>query len=88
MEPAAEQKLRALVADTRKDVARELRRLGLPSRTVTMPLLGVRLAGRRRGEALAKLRNFDVERVVPGGRLDELHLLLGSRARRGGRSPQ
>lgn len=83
-DPDAERHLATLVASTRKDVAHELRRLGLPSRTLTMPLLGVRLAGRRRNEVLSRLRGFDVERVVPPGRLDELHLLLDGRARRGG----
>lgn len=79
-----EQRLAALVADTRKDVGRELRRLGLPSRTVTLPLLALRLAGRRRQQVLARLREFDVERVVPAGRLDEMHLLLAPPARRSG----
>jgi hypothetical protein len=78
-----ERRLAALVADTRKDVGRELRRLGLPSRALTLPLLAWRLAGRRRNEVLTRLRGFDVERVVPAGRLDEVHLLLAPRARRG-----
>ena len=76
-----EGRLRGLEADTRKDVGRELRRLGLPSRTLTMPLLAVRLAGRRRADVLARLRDFDVDRVVPAARLDDLHLLLRSQAR-------
>jgi hypothetical protein len=83
-DPETERRLARLVADTRKDVAKELRRIGLPSRSLTMPLLGLRLAGRRRGEVLARLRAFDVERVVPSGRLDELHLLLDAQTRRGG----
>jgi hypothetical protein len=81
--PGAEQRMRALVADTRKDVTRELRRIGLPSRSVTLPLLAVRLAGRRRAEVLTRLREFDVERVVPANRLDDLHLLLQAQASRG-----
>lgn len=84
MDPHDEQRLRALVADTRKDVAHELRRLGLPSRTLTMPLLAARLAGRRRAQVLTRLREFDVARVVPAARLDDLHLLIGAQARRGG----
>jgi hypothetical protein len=84
MRPDAERKLRLLVADTRKDVMVELRRLGLPGRAVTMPLLVTRLAGRRRGEVARRLRDFDVERVVPAHRLDDLHLLLNAQARRGG----
>ena len=78
-----EQRLRSLEADTRKDVARELRRLGLPSRVLTMPLLGLRLAGRRRADVLSRLRDFDVERVVPPARVDDLHLLLRAQASRG-----
>lgn len=70
-------RLRALVSDTRSDVLRELRRLGLPSHTVTLPLLAVRLLGKRRAETFARLREFDIDRAVPKGRLDELHLLLG-----------
>jgi hypothetical protein len=67
-----DQRLRRLVGD------------GVPGSSVTLPLLAVRLAGRKRAAVLARLRNFDVERVVPAGRLDELHLLLDARARRGG----
>jgi hypothetical protein len=79
-----DRRLRRLVADTRKDVARELHRVGVPGSSLTLPLLAVRLAGRNRSTVLARLRAFDVERVVPPARLDELHLLLDARARRGG----
>jgi hypothetical protein len=72
----AEARLRELVADTSADVLRELRRLGLPSHLLTLPLLAVRLAGRRRAATLERLRGFDVDRAVPRARLDELHLLL------------
>jgi hypothetical protein len=69
--------LRALVADTRADVLRELRRLGLPGRTWSLPWLAVRLLRRRTREATAgRLRGFDVDRVVPPARIDELHLVL------------
>jgi hypothetical protein len=71
-----EQRLRGLVADTNRDVLRELRRVGLPGRTLTLPLLAIRLAGRRRAETLDRLRRFDVERAVPRARLDELHMAL------------
>lgn len=77
-----EARLRALVADTRADVLRELRRAGLPSHTVTLPLLGLRLVGRRRKATLARLRSFDINRAVPRARLDELHLLLREAAGR------
>lgn len=71
-----ESRLRALVADTRGDVRKELRRVGLPSRAVTLPLLAFRLTGKRRPATMAKLRQFDVDRAVPRARLDELHMLL------------
>jgi hypothetical protein len=57
-------------------VRTELRRIGLPSRRLTMPLLALRLLGRRRSETLRRLGTFDVERVVPESRLDELHLIV------------
>jgi hypothetical protein len=71
-----ETRLRRLVSDTHGDVLRELRRAGLPSHTLTLPLLAVRLVGRRRPQTLARLRSFDIDRAVPKARLDELHLLL------------
>jgi hypothetical protein len=77
-----DRRFRSLVTDTHRDVMRELRRIGLPGRTLTMPLLAARLAGRRRKETLARLRAFDVERAVPGSRVDELHMLLRSVADR------
>jgi hypothetical protein len=77
-------RLRALVADTRADVLRELRRLGLPGRTWTLPLLGLRLARRRtRAATMDRLGGFDIDRAVPAARLDELHLLLRSATGRG-----
>ncbi len=73
-----EARLRRLVSDTRGDVLRELRRVGLPSHAATLPLLAFRLTGKRRTATLAKLRGFDVDRAVPRSRLDELHMLLRS----------
>ena len=73
-----ESRLRALVSDTRADVLGELRRVGLPGRTWTLPVLAFRLLGKRRGETLERLRRFDVDRAVPRARIDELHLLLRS----------
>ena len=72
-----EQRLRKLVADTRRQVLRELRRIGLPGRLWTLPLLGVRLLRpSRRRDTLRRLRQFDVDRVVPQASVDELHMLL------------
>ncbi len=72
-----EDRMTALVDDTRSDVLRELRRLGLPGRTLTLPLLAFRFLGRaRRKDTVAKLRKFDVGRAVPKARVDEMFLLL------------
>ena len=79
-----EPQLRPLVAATGKDVLRELRRLGLPGHSWTLPLLAVRLIGKRRVETAERLRGFDVEKVVPAARLDEVHLLLQGIARQSG----
>lgn len=74
--PSAEARLRALVRDTHADVLRELRRLGLPGRTLSLPLLALRLLGRRRAETVARLRGFDLDNVVSRARLDELHMIV------------
>jgi hypothetical protein len=72
-----EERMTALVDDTRSDVLRELRRLDLPGRTLTLPLLAFRFLGReRRKDTIAKLRKFDVGRAVPKARVDEMFLLL------------
>jgi hypothetical protein len=72
-----EDRMRALVEDTRSDVFKELRRIGLPSHVITLPLLAFRFLGReRRAETVARLRKFDTARAVSRVRLDELHLVL------------
>lgn len=71
-----EDKLREMVSDTHGDVLTELRRVGLPGRTLTLPLLAIRLIGKRRKATLVRMRSFEVERAVPKARLDELHMLL------------
>jgi hypothetical protein len=72
-----EARLHALVGDTKSDVLAELRRIGLPSHTWTLPALPFRFVGRqRRARTVSRLRTFDVDRVVPKARVDELHLLL------------
>jgi hypothetical protein len=70
-------RLRSLVSDTKSDVLKELRRIGLPSHTWTLPLLAFRLVGKRRKPTLVRLREFDIDHAVPKARLDELHMLLG-----------
>jgi hypothetical protein len=79
---SVERRLRALVADTRRDVLRELRRIGLPGRSWTLPVLATRLVGKHRVETLERLRQFEVDRVMPAARLDEVHLLLQSGTQR------
>lgn len=72
-----EERMSALVADTRGDVLRELRRVGLPGHIITLPLLAFRfVGGTRRADTVAKLRTFEIARVVPKARLDETFLLL------------
>lgn len=72
-----EARLHALVDDTKSDVLAELRRIGLPGRTWTLSLLPLRFLGRvRRRRTVTRLRTFDVDRVVPKARVDELHLIL------------
>jgi hypothetical protein len=73
---AAEDKVRAMVADTGGDLRRELRRIGLPGSTLGVPLLVIRLIGRRRRETMAKLSQFDVANVVPRQRLNELQFVV------------
>ena len=74
---AAEGRMRRLVAETRGDIRTELRRIGVPSRMWTLPLLVWRLARRtRRAETLQRLRGFDAERVVSRSRLDEVHMIV------------
>jgi hypothetical protein len=84
----AEDRMRRLVAETRGDIRTELRRIGVPSRTWTLPLLVWRLARRtRRAETLQRLRDFDAERVVSRSRLDELHMIVRRLRPPGHRSP-
>lgn len=72
----AEEKIRDLVSDSRGDLRRELKRIGLPGSTFGLPLVGFRLIGSRRAKTLEQMRQFDVARVVPEARLDQLHLII------------
>lgn len=74
-----EERMRAMVDDTRSDVLAELRRIGLPGRMWTLPLLALRFLGRnRRRDTLDRLKRFEIDRAVPRARLDEMHLLIRS----------
>ncbi|HZZ97617.1 MAG TPA: hypothetical protein VFE19_11390 [Jatrophihabitantaceae bacterium] len=81
-----EERINTLVAETRGDVFRELRRVGLPSHMWTLPLLPIRLLGsKRRPDTVERMRAFELARVVPKARIDETFLLL-RQAGTGGRS--
>jgi hypothetical protein len=81
-----EERINALVADTRGDVFREMRRVGLPGHMWTLPLLPIRLIrSKRRADTVERLRAFELARVVPKSRIDETFLLL-RQATNGGRS--
>ena len=73
-----EDKIRALVGDTEGDLRRELHRIGLPATLLGMPFLIFRFLGRRRAETLTRLHEFDVNRVVPRSRQDELQFLVSN----------
>ena len=82
-----EERLSAIVDSARKGVLTELRRVGLPSRMLTLPLLAFRLIGKRRKETIARMREFDVDRAVPKAHRDELHMVLREAVGRGGGGP-
>ncbi len=79
-----EEQLSGIVSGAGSDVLAELHRVGLPSRTLTLPLIAVRLIGKRRAETMTRLREFEVERAVSRARLDELHMLLRTATGAGG----
>jgi hypothetical protein len=47
-----------------------------------MPILAARLLGRRRSEVIARLRGFDIDRVVPPARVDDMHLVIQALSQR------
>ena len=71
-----EDRIAQIVNGARHDVFLELRRVGLPSRIVTLPLLLFRFAGKRRAETMDRIRRFEVDRAVPKASRDELYLVL------------
>jgi len=78
VEPA----VRRLVARTGRGLRRELRRVGLPGAPWAPVLIALRLLRPvRRQQTASALARVDLNRVVPAGQLDELHLLLQSAAR-------
>ncbi len=79
-----EDRMKSLVDDTSSDVLSELRRIGLPGRIWTLPVLAVRFLGRdRRRDTLTRLKSFEVERAVPKARLDEMHIVMRTAFRSG-----
>lgn len=79
----AEDQVRRMIGDTGGDFRRELRRIGVPSSIFGFPVLLIRLLRTRsRRTLLERMRGFDLTRVVPPSRIDELHMLIRS-VRRG-----
>lgn len=72
----AEARITALVRDTGGDLRRELRRIGLPGSVFGMPLLLLRIVGKRRGQTFERMRHFDVANVVPRSRRAELEFIV------------
>lgn len=73
---SAEARITELVRDTGADLRRELRRIGLPGSVFAMPVLLVRILGKRRKQTFQRLREFDVTNVVPASRRAELDFLV------------
>lgn len=71
-----EEQIARIVNGARRGVLRELRRVGLPSRVVTFPLLLFRFTGKRRPDTMERIRRFEVDRAVPKASRDELYLVL------------
>jgi hypothetical protein len=71
-----EQRVAAIVNGASRGVFLEMRRVGLPSRLITLPLLLLRLLGKRRAETMERIRRFEVDRAVPKASRDELYLVL------------
>jgi len=81
-----EDRLRSLVHDTRSDIFAELRRVGLPGHSWSVPLLALNLVRpSKRRATLERLRQFDVNRAVPPARVDELHHIMQAAFNRPGR---
>ena len=57
-----EKQVAGIVNGASRGVLLELRRVGLPSRLVTLPLLLFRLLGKRRAETMQRIRRFEVDR--------------------------
>lgn len=75
----AEDQVRRMIGDTGGDFRRELRRIGVPASIVSFPLLLMRLMrSSSRRTLLDRMRNFDLTRVVPASRVDELQMLITS----------
>lgn len=72
-----EPRVAALVTRTRKDLRRELRRVGLPGSPWAPLLIAWRLVRPiRRARTVQSLSRIDLTKVVPPSQLDELQLLL------------
>ncbi len=73
-----ESRIAGIVKGASRGVFLELRRVGLPSRLLTLPLLLPRFVGKRRAETMERIHRFEVDRAVPKASRDELYLVLRS----------
>lgn len=79
----AEDAVRRMIGQTGGDFRRELRRIGVPASMFGFPLLLARMMrGKSRRTLLLRMRDFEVDRVVPPSRVDELHMLIAATRRR------
>jgi hypothetical protein len=75
----AEAQVRTMIGDTGGDFRRELRRIGVPASIFSFPLLLIRLMrSSSRRTLLERIRAFDLTKVVPPSRVDELQMLITS----------
>ncbi len=77
-----EEELRSAVEAGKANLRVELRRVGLPSRSWHLPVFVFRLArGDARAQARSRLREVDVDRVLPRAQLEKALRLLDETAR-------
>ena len=71
-----EERVGRIVNGASRGVFAEMRRVGLPSHILTLPLLLFRLLGKRRAVTMERIRHFEVDRAVPKASRDELYLVI------------
>jgi hypothetical protein len=79
----AEDGLRSAVEAGKASLRVELRRVGLPTRSWRLPVFALRLArGQTRAQSRSRLRQVDVDRVLPRAQLDRAFRALDETAAR------